>query len=310
MNTGSKTGRSGELLTVQQLRYFVALAQHLHFGIAAKACFVSQPALSHGISELEVELNCRLLYRDTRSVTLTPAGKAFYNETHDIIKCLDEAIAKAKKAESGYSGSFHIGALSGLSVDAFLSKILPFKLRYPDIDVNLTQPNMKMLNMGLLKGSLDIVLTRKCDIVSRSDELQWRTLYQDRFGILFHADSPLAKIENVHLADLANEPFVFFDPLVTPNVYDYVMRLCMARGLVPKTAYPAPALEFVCTLVKAGMGIAVVPGRDYGDKLVFRPFEGDDALSAVVLAWKKRNMNPIIPIFLSEFDIDMAPTGD
>ena len=295
-------------MTVQQLRYFIALAQHLHFGEAARACYVSQPSLSHSIAELEGELNLKLLYRDSRAVELTPAGRVFYDDATDIIKKLDEAVIRAKRADSGYSGSIHIGSLGGLSSDSFPAKILQFKRKNPNIDVNFTQTNMKTLNLCILKGSIDVALTRRLDVLSRADELQWKTLYQDRFGVLVQSDSPLAAAEKIDLKSLADEQFVFLEPSVTPNVYNYVISLCAARGLVPKSTYPAPTLEIVCTLVKAGMGIAIVPdcAMVYSSgELKFFPLEGDDALSDVVLAWRGRNINPIVPVFLNEFGIDV-----
>ena len=295
-------------MTVQQLRYFIAVAQYLHFGEAARACYVSQPSLSHSIAELESELGLKLLYRDSRSVALSPAGRVFFDEAQDIVKRLDEAVAKARRADSGYAGVLNIGSLGGLSAGEFPARIAAFGRKYPNIDVNFTQTNMKTLNLRLLTGELDVVLTRKLDVVHRSDEIGFHTLYQDRFGIVMRCDHPLAVRETLKPAELSGESFVFLEPSVTPHVYNRTMQLCTARGLVPSIARTAPTLEVACTLIKAGMGIGVLPecAKVYGAGLLkFFPLEGEDAVSDVVLAWRRRNPNPVVPVFLQEFDIDM-----
>lgn len=296
-------------MTVQQLRHFIAVAQFLRFGEAAKACYISQPSLSHSISELEAELGPRLFYRDNRAVELTPAGKVFLTAAQDIVKLLDDAIIRAKRADSGFAGSLVVGSLGGLSAGTFPARINDFKKKYPNIDVALKLSNMKGLNMGLLQGSIDVALTRKIDVVHRSDELSWAQLYQDRFGIVLRRDHPLAERSGLSVGDLADEPFVFLDKDVTPNVYNYTLQLCTSRGLVPRIMQTGPTLEIVCTLLKAGMGVAIIPdcAMAYGaDELKFIQIEGEDTISDVVLAWRQRNVNPIVPIFLEEFRIEMS----
>jgi DNA-binding transcriptional LysR family regulator len=295
-------------MTVQQLRYFLAVAQYLHFGEAAKACFISQPSLSHSISELETELNLKLFYRDNRVIDLTPAGKVFCADIQSIITRLDDAVIRAKRAGSGYDGVLNIGSLGGLSAGKFPASIMAFKKKYPNLDVTLKQSNMKTLNMGLLQGTLDVALTRRIDVLQRSDELAWATLYQDRFGIVLRKDHPLAERTHIPFSELADEPFVFLDKEVTPNVYNYTLQLCTSRGLVPRIMHTATTLEIVCTLLKAGMGIAIIPdcALAYGsNELTFIEVEGEDTVSDVVLAWRRRDVNPIVPIFLEEFDIGM-----
>ncbi|MGN1001332.1 MAG: LysR family transcriptional regulator [Oscillospiraceae bacterium] len=295
-------------MTVQQLRYFIAVAQHLHFGEAAKACYVSQPSLSHSILELEAELNLKLLYRDNRSVELSPAGKVFYEDAQDIVRRLDEAVLKAKRADSGFEGTISVGALGGLSAGEFPAHIMNFKKKYPLIDVSITQTNMRTLNMNLLKGAMDVALTRKLDIIHRSNEIEWQTLYQDRFGIVLYRDHPLAERQRISTEELKREDFVFLSQTVTPHVYNYTIQLCANRGFVPNITHTGATLEIVCTQIKAGMGIGLLPecAMTYSSGLLrFIPLEGEDAVSDVVLAWRKRNMNPTVPTFLEEFGIDM-----
>lgn len=295
-------------MTVQQLRYFIAVAQYLHFGEAARACYVSQPSLSHSILELEAELNLKLLYRDSRKVELSPAGKIFYNDAREIVCRLDDAVLKARRAESGFEGSITIGSLGGLAKSNFLDRIKDFRTRHPHADVVITQTNMKTLNMSLLKGELDVALTRKLDIIQRSDEIEWHTLYQDSFGIVTHKEHPLAKLRQVSPENLKNEEFIFLSQLVTPHVYNYTIQLCANRGFVPNITHTASTLEIACTFIKAGMGIGILPecAMAYSSGLLnFIPLEGEDVISDVVLAWRKGNVNPVVPAILEEFGISI-----
>ena len=296
-------------MTLQQLRYFITLGQYLHFGEAAKACFISQPSLSQSITDLETELNLKLLDRSSRRVELTPAGKVFYSDAQEIIKNADEAIIRARRADSGLDGAFKIGTLGGLSSVEFLTTIADFKNKYKTIDIMLMQSNMKSLNMGLLQGSLDVALTREFDIIHHSQELMWATLFQSRYGIVLRKDHPLAQCDTIQLPELKDEPFILVDKDVSPNAYNVSIQICTSRGLEPRILYTEPTLEIVCALVKAGMGISVQPdcALTYGeDKLKFIPIEGEDTYSDVVLAWRRRNMNPIVPLFLEEFELEIT----
>lgn len=294
-------------MTVQQLKYFIAVAQTLHFGEAARACFVSQPSLSHSISELETELGLRLLYRDNRSVSLSPAGRVFYDDAVEIVRRLDDAVIKARRADAGYSGRLRIGTLGGLAAEKFPSSIASFKEKYPDIDVDLVQTNMKKMNTDIMRGELDIMLTRREDVIFRSNELDWHKLYSDRFCYVVRRDSALTGRAALEKSDIEKLPFIFLDPTITPNIYNHTLCLCTSRGFVPDIKRLAPSLEIACTLVKSGLGIAILPGcaEAYSSgSLKLIPLEGDDALSDVVLAWRRRNLSPIVPVFLEEFGID------
>ena len=295
-------------MTIQQLRYFIALAEHLHFGEAAKACFISQPSLSNSIAELEAELELKLFDRSSRNVELTLAGESFYADSRDIIKRIGEAINNARRADMGILGRLKIGALGGLSAGYFPSRVKEFGEKHPNISIKYQITNMRAINTEILKGIMDIAITRKIDIDNRYEQLAWTVLYKDRFGLVVHKDNPLAIRETIDLKELTNEPFVFLDKEVTPNVYAYTLQLRLNRGLKPKITNTAATLEIACTLIKAGLGIAILPdcALSYGvDELKFISIDGDDMMSDVVLVWNKGNENPVLPIFLDEFGISI-----
>jgi len=294
-------------VTIQQLKYFSALAQLQHFGAAARACYVSQPSLSHSILELENEVGTQLVYRDSRNVVLSAAGKVFYEETKNLLSLLDEAVIKAQRAAAGLSGRISIGSLGGLADSVFLTGIRRFKQDNPSIDVSFCQTNMKALSTRLMQGNLDIILTRELDIRTQDREVQWLRFRSDRFGFLLPSDSPLLANSTPDCEALIDAPFVFLDDQLTPNIFRYLMQLCTARSFVPHIVQKAPTLEILCNLVRTGMGITIAPecALMYGSgDLRFLPLTGEDAVSEIVFAWRRKHMNPVIPVFLEAFNLD------
>ena len=294
-------------MTIQQISHFIAVAQHLHFGEAAKELYIAQPALSNSIAALEGELNVKLFARSSRRVTLTPAGKVFYENVQEVVEGLNRAIQKTRLAESGYAGTLDIGILGGLSKGDFPKVIYRFQKRFPNVAINLRQTNMKTLNRWLAHGEVDLGITRSVDLQARADELEWRVLYQDNFALFCRSDAPLAQAREVEFSNLAGEPFIILDQAVTPNVHRLILQLCQNRGFNPNILYTAPTLEIACMFVKAGLGISVLPycGLRYGEgELTARELEGEDAVSDVVVAWRAQQLNPAIPGFLEEMGVD------
>ena len=294
-------------MTMQQISHFIAVAQHLHFGEAAKELYIAQPALSNSIAALEAELRVRLFERSSRKVVLTPAGKVFYENVQDVVERLNQAVQKARLAESGCAGSLDIGILGGLSKGDFPKVIYRFQKRFPHVAIQLHQTNMRTLNRWLAHGEVDLGITRSVDLQGRADELQWRVLYQDRFSLFCRSDAPLAQCERIDFPALSREPFVILDQSVTPNVHRLILQLCRDRGMTPNILYTAPTLEIACMFVKAGLGISILPycGLRYGEgELTARELDGEDAVSDVVVAWRIQHMNPAIPGFLEEMGVD------
>lgn len=296
-------------MTIQQLRYFIAVAQYLHFGEAAKSCFVSQPSLSRSILDLETELGIKLVNRNNKTVELTASGEAFYADAKELIKHIDHAVMHAKRADSGFSGSIRIGILSALVFGDFPSGIMRFRNKYPDIDVILSQDHMKTLHIGLLTGALDIALMRDTEIISYSDILRWAVFAPNRYCIVMRNDHPLAINSRLPLTALADEQFIMIEKDAIPNVFKDTLRLCISRGLVPNITLSAERMDLVCTMIRSGMGISILPDSAtvYGvNDLKFIPIDGDDAVTNAVLAWRINNDNSVIPLFLAEFGIKMS----
>lgn len=295
-------------MTIQQLQYFAALAKYLHFGDAAKSCYVSQPSLSKAISELEKELDADLISRNNKVVELTPAGKQFYRDTKELLRLMDEAIMNTKRLNDGICGELKINFLRTYAFSYFADFVNEFRKRHPEIDVQLCQEGLHATSAGLLSGDIDVALTYDIEVASRKNEIAWHPIAPTRYCIVMRKDNPLARRKNVTLESLKNERFVFIDRNEIPNAFKDTMRLCAARGLKPNIAYSANKIDLVCTMVRAGMGIAILPDttKVYSlGSLKFIEIDGDDALTYSGLAWKFNHNNPATSLFLREFGVKL-----
>ncbi|MDR3296489.1 MAG: LysR family transcriptional regulator [Clostridiales Family XIII bacterium] len=286
-------------MNIQQLHYFDVLAQYLNFSEASKHLFIAQPALSHSIACLETELKIRLFQRDTRSVRLTAAGTVFLHEVREILGRLDNAIEKAHQTDAGFSGSLNIGFLSTLIKQHFPDWIPPFQEKYPNLNLHFEQMYMAPLREALEQEFIDVAFTRSFDLVD-SPTLQWIKIYDEKSSLILREDHPLAQ-SDIDFKALAKEPFIIIAPHISPYWHLKVIQICANRGFTPHFAHRPLSMETVYALLDAGLGVAILPnsGQVYNKgNLTFIDLEGEDAKIDVVIAWKKNNLNPAIPLFL------------
>jgi DNA-binding transcriptional LysR family regulator len=233
-------------------RYFVAVAEELHFGRAAARLNISQPPLSQQIQILEQQVGARLLARTNRSVSLTAAGKQFLIDSRQILSMVDDAAARAERLylgrpESCASGLPRPHRLSAPSRkpcrhSVAISRMFIFRTR----EIN-TREQIAPLN----EGSLDLGLMRNTQL---PDSLAWEVILREPLMAMIPHDHPLASRPAVSLAELANEPFVFFDPQVGTGLYDDILGLMRRYDLAPVITQEVGEAMTIIGLVAAGLG--------------------------------------------------------
>ncbi|MBP2656357.1 MAG: hdfR 3 [Firmicutes bacterium] len=292
-------------MDIRQLRFFLAVAEHLNFTEAAKHLYVAQPAVSQQIADLENQIGVKLFIRDKRSVQLTAAGKVLFEESRALIEKTEEILEKTRKAAAGLVGTLKIGFLASAVKNHLPHTVKLFRAKYPDVSLELKQYTMGPLHEALEHGTLDIGFTMSFDLQNETD-LVWRTLYSDVVSIVLRDDHPLAAEPQVSFSDLAKEPFVLLSPEQSPRYYDFINRLCLKRGFLPNIVNFANLMETVLILVENGIGVSIVPRHTtvYNvPNLRFQDVDGEDAQIEVVVAWKKVASNPAVPLFLRELGI-------
>lgn len=277
-------------IELRHLRYFIAVAEELHFGHAAARLNISQPPLSQQIQTLEQQVGARLLARTNRSVALTPAGKQFLADSRQILSQVDDAAARAARLHQGETGELRIGFTSSAPfIKAVSDTLSSFRQRYPDVHILTRETNTREQIAPLNEGTLDLGLMRNTQL---PDTLAWRRILREPLLALIHRDHPLAAKEAVALAELAREPFVFFDPHVGTGLYDDILGLMRRYQLAPVIAQEVGEAMTIIGLVAAGMGVSILPAsfhRVQLNEMRWVPIREADAVSEMWLVWSKHH---------------------
>lgn len=194
-------------IELRHLRYFIAVAEELHFGRAAERLRISQPPLSQQIQILEEQIGARLLARNNRNVSLTQAGTLFLKESYQILAQVNSASEKAARLHRGESGELTIGFTSSAPFISAVSKNLrALRQLHPQVHIKMQEVNTKQQIEPLLDGRLDLGVMRNTRL---PDALQYRLLLREPLVAVVHEEHPLAALPSIQYSSLAEQPFVF-----------------------------------------------------------------------------------------------------
>jgi DNA-binding transcriptional LysR family regulator len=271
-------------MELRHFRYFVALAEELHFGRAARRLRIAQPPLSRQIKDLEDELGAPLFQRNRRSVALTPAGEAFLPRAHEVLAAVERATSDARRAVRGEVGKLSLGYVSSVAYSGLGPMLRAFRERFPEVRVQVRQlPPTEQLR-ALRARELDVGLVR-----TPFDDtgLQTAVVRRETLVVAIPSGHPLLAKSRVAIGDLAGEPFVLFPRAASPPFHDFVIALCQAAGFSPTVAYEAPHVDLL-SLVSAGFGVSLVPsstGESRREGLEVRPIVGSPRADLVAV-WR------------------------
>ncbi len=275
-------------IELRHLRYFVAVAEELHFGRAAARLRISQPPLSQQIQILEQQIGARLLARTNRSVNLTAAGQQFLTDARQILGQVEAAAARAGRLHQGETGELRIGFTSSAPFMKGVSDSLStFRKRYPDVHIQMREINTRQQIAPLNDGELDLGLMRNTRL---PDTLAWKLVLREPLLAMVHRDHPLAGRKALSLQDLAHEPFVFFDPHVGTGLYDDILGLLHRFGISPYITQEVGEAMTIIGLVSAGLGVSILPAsfkRVRVSDVVWLPLQEREAQSEMWLVWPK-----------------------
>ncbi|MBG4651662.1 LysR family transcriptional regulator [Pseudomonas aeruginosa] len=290
-------------MELRHLRYFIAVAEELHFGRAAERLGISQPPLSQQIQALEEEIGARLFERTNRRVELTDAGRLFLDESRQVLAQVDKAVLLARRAHLGELGELKIGFTSSAPFTSTIpSSIHAFRKAYPDVHLDLQEMSSRQVLKALLEESLQVGVIRP---LALPDAVHWVELFREPLGAVLRADHPLAagSEDGLAIAALAEEPFVFFPRSYGTGLYDQVIALTRQAGFSPRIAQEASEAMTIIGLVSAGLGVSILPAsfrRTRVDGVVYRTLSDPEATTAV---WLVRRQNEGSPLALSFIDL-------
>jgi len=242
-----------------QLRYFMAVAEHLHFGRAAAALHISQPPLSRAIRGLEERLGVTLFTRNRRRVELTPAGARLLEEARRTHDQLERAVHELRGMAAGELGRLRIGFVSLADYGGVLPALLKaYKSARPGVQLALREMLSPEQSAALAAGELDFGLL--LPPVAEAEALEHLVVQRERFVAALPARHRLAQRGALAMSELAGESFVMVPREIAPGLYDIVAGLAASAGFSLNVAQEAIQMQTVVSLVSSGLGVAVVPG--------------------------------------------------
>lgn len=290
-------------MTIAQIKYFIAVAKCLSFTKAAEQLFITQPALSRHIRNMEEELNIQLFVRTGSGIYLTPAGISLFEGFSSIYESYTGQVARAEKIQAGLSGRLKIGVLSQTNIADFMPLIYhDFQKNHPNVDLWFTQGSFSSLLDGLYAGDLDLVFTLQFEI-ERKKSIVYQYVDHSRDHIVLSRYHPLAAREDLVLEDLKDEKFVMISPEDNPESSGLVFDLCKKHGFVPQAVY-ATSLEEQILWIEAGIGVTILDSRcELKNNREVKFYEMDSNWDpSLVLCWNQHNYNPLIAVFLQKMN--------
>ncbi len=290
-----------DLPELWQLRYFLAVAERLHFGRAAAALHISQPPLSRAIRALEQRLGVVLFTRNRRRVELTPEGTRLLGEARRMLGQLERTVQEVRGMARGEEGRLRIGFVSLADYGVLPGLLKAFKSARPGIALALREMLSPEQAAALAAGELDFGLL--LPPVSDAEPLEHLVVQRERFVAALPSSHRLAAGKGkLGVSALAGEPFVMVPRDIAPGLYDIVTGLAARAGISFNVAQEAIQMQTVVSLVSSGLGVAIVPGSiaNLGRRgVVYREIADRHPRLDLWLAWPRAGLGTAARDFLA-----------
>ena len=295
-------------MNLNQLRYFISVAESGSFTKAAMNHYVSQTAVTQQIHSLEEHINTKLLDRNSRPVSLTPAGKVFLKEAREILGKMDAALLRTREASTGLEGELRLGYTKGYEHSDLPKYLRSFHREYPNVLVSCYRCDTDMLASGLISGEYDVIFTWDSTNLRREEELQLQVVEHVPLRVALYANHPLARRGELSRRDLKQENILFMSPSGTGDSFGdaFYIRLYQQAGYQPNILLRSNDIESILMMVAAEEGISIVPEYshpwDVGtENVVFVPLTGEEETEEILIVWRKNNDNPALRHFTQRF---------
>jgi len=288
-------------LTLNQLKYFIAVARCLSFTEAAKGLFMTQPALSRQIQAMEEELGTRLFVREKKTLKLTPGGSVLYNSLPEFLQQYENLLADVRSANRGYEGKLRVGILDIYDISELFPPVVDvFRSRYPQIQLSLERYSLGELPELVYEDRLDIICTYGFSLFDKPDLMTVDVQKYDSC-IMLNRNHPLAGKPDLTLEDLKQEQFVQLGRGASDEGYQYIMNL-LSRGGISPEIIQVDKNEDVLLWVEMGIAVAVTSSRTverHNPRVIIRELNMPEVKGHdITMAWRKSNYNPAIALFM------------
>lgn len=246
------------MIELRPLRQFLAVAEELHFGRAARRLHMTQPPLTQAIQQLERTLGARLFERTQRSVALSAAGAALLPEVRRLIAAAESLPQQAQAAAAGLAGRLRLAFVSSIAYGPLPGWLRSFREQHPEVRLALREATLDVQLAAFAAGEIDAGFVLHAEGAAPPGLAALRVLREPLVLALPEAH-PLAARRAPAMARVAAEPLVIFPRPIAPSLYDAVLGHYRAHGATPVIAQEAIQMQTIVNLVSAGIGLAWVP---------------------------------------------------
>jgi DNA-binding transcriptional LysR family regulator len=282
----------------RQLKCFIVVAQELHFGRAAQALHLSQPALSKQIQALENSLEIQLFERTKHTCRLTPAGQKFLEIARRVLHQVEEGIQVTKQVADGQIGRVRIGWTEATLFSLAPNIIRTYRNRYPQVNLIYTSGGTETNVEALRTHQIDVGFVY---LPIREPTLSMYPLYEETYIVAIPASHRFARHKQISLQSLANEPLIFYPRSLAPVLYAKFIKSCEQAEFVPNVVQEAELAQTRLGLAAAGVGITFVLAdmQNLNAKgVVYRSLIGDFPTLKLAIAWRQTESSSVVHEFL------------
>ncbi|MCT4603337.1 MAG: LysR family transcriptional regulator, partial [Marinifilum sp.] len=269
----------------RHFRYFLALAEDLHFRKASERLFISQPGLSRQIKQMEEALGVNLFERHNRKVKLTKAGEYMQRELINNFQRLDDIISHAKLLNDGMDGNLKLGYVGSAMQRVIPDLLLKFKEEHPNVLFDINEMDNNKQIKALLKQEIDVGFVRM-ERVPRG--LNILPLFEDTFSLVLPADHKVDASNFEGLSQFKDEPFILFDSSYSQSYYEKVMQIFDDAGFSPIISHNTVNASSIFRLIENNFGVSIVPTSlklGYDMKIKFIELDEIPQRTTLKLVW-------------------------
>ena len=281
-------------IELRHLRYFMEVAEELHFKRASEKLYISQPALSKQIKQLEESLGLELFERHNRKVELTKTGAFLKSELKQYLKSLDVIISNTKLVGNGYDGNLSFGYVGSAMHEVIPQLLLDIRKTLPQIIFDLKEMDNQEQIDSILNYDIDLGFVR-LDRLPRG--ISSLPVHQDTFSLVLPKKHKINQKNFNNLLQLKDESFILFDASYSHSYYDKVMQIFEDCGFSPIISHKTVHAHTIYSLVENNFGISIVPTslqEGYKKAIKFIELKKNKSRTTLQLIWKKDNPNPVL----------------
>lgn len=298
-------------MNINQLQYFVSVADYRSFTQAAEKHFLSQTAITLQVKALEDSIGVQLIDRKKRPIELTAAGQVFLKEAKAVLSRMDDALERTLEASKGMVGTLRIGYEKGYERSDLSDRLREFHRKYPNILFTCVRLDTDAMAQRLLSDELDIIFGWDGTNLRQRDDIESVLIEKSPFVAALYIGHPLASHRTLKREDLKHETLLYTTASESGDVIGdtHFLQLYEKAGYTPNILLKSNEIESVLMMVAAEEGITILPSYpiaklDNADHLVFIPLEGEGEYEEIQAMWKKDSTNTALSLFLDNWIVE------